>query len=50
VLHVLTFKTIATATAIGVLVLALLVALLGLSQGVTFAHDQVRALVGVRPF
>jgi hypothetical protein len=35
---------------LGVFVLALLVCLLGQSQGVTFAYEQARALTWVRPF
>jgi hypothetical protein len=46
----LTFKTIASATVLGVFLVALFVAFLGQSQGVTFANDQARVLVGVRPF
>ena len=47
---VLTLRTIATATTLGVFVLALLVCLLGQSQGVTFAYEQARAVAGIRPF
>jgi hypothetical protein len=46
----LTFKTVATATVLGVFVLALVVCLIGQSQGVTLAYEQAGALVGVRPF
>ena len=46
----LTLKTIATATMLGVFLVALLVAVLGMSQGITFAEHQARVLVGVRPF
>ena len=46
----LTLKTISIATVLSVFVLALLVCLMGQSQVVTFADEQARVLVGVRPF
>jgi cell division protein FtsL len=46
----LTFKSIAAATLLGAFLVALLVCLLGMSQGIVFAEHQARALLGVRPF
>jgi hypothetical protein len=47
----LTFKTIAAASVLGVCwLVALAVYLVGHGQGVTLALDTGRALVGVRPF
>jgi hypothetical protein len=47
---VLTLRTIAISTVLGVFLVARCVAVLGMSQGITFAEHQARVLVGVRPF